>query len=309
MIYRYHIGGLSVASDIQIAGARPVPGVAGPDVTIEQGVVPLVLETATTSHRNWTADASRLLARTPKARFLVSDGQRIVYAPEPGFGVEDCAAFLGGSIFGFLMHQRGSIVLHASAVSIAGSAVLFCGPSGFGKSTLAAAMCQRGHGLLADDFCVVSFDPSGAPVIHSDARKHRLTEASLEALKPSGVEGAVAPDIAKYYVEPAVSAELGTIPLEAVHVLARGTEPAIEALSTAEAARALSRNAYRPIVVRKMGQTQLYLDAATIILRHASVSRLTLSSALESLDTAIALIERDLHGMKNSNSASEGRLR
>lgn len=293
MTYRYHIAGLAVVSDIAIPGARQVASDASPDVTIARGDVPERLEGATIVQKMWWADASRLLAHTPKGRFLVSEGRSIAYAPEPGFEAVDCAPYLGGSVFGFLMHQRGAIVFHASAVVIDGQAMLFCGPSGMGKSTLAAGLCQRGHGLLADDFCAVSFDAAGTPAINPDARMHRLTEASLAALKPSGVGGRVASNAHKYYVQPAIAAPSERVALGRAYILDRGHMPAIEPLNTAEAADALNRNAYRPTVVRRMGQAQQYLDAITAILRHADVRRLRLSSALDSLDATIALIERD----------------
>lgn|GEM_PF-686989 len=47
--------------------------------------------------------------------------------------------------------QRGGLVFHASAVVIDGSLVAFTGPSGRGKSTLAAACFANGHVHHSDD--------------------------------------------------------------------------------------------------------------------------------------------------------------
>jgi len=49
------------------------------------------------------------------------------------------------------MSNGGPIVMQASAVAIAGRALLIEGPPGSGKSTLALALIDRGAGLIGDD--------------------------------------------------------------------------------------------------------------------------------------------------------------
>ncbi len=57
------------------------------------------------------------------------------------------------------------IVLQASAVSIAGRALLIEGPPGSGKSSLALALIDRGAGLIGDDG--VTLTPAGDKLIAS----------------------------------------------------------------------------------------------------------------------------------------------
>jgi hypothetical protein len=47
--------------------------------------------------------------------------------------------------------MRGDLVLHASAVELGGRAVLFCGPTLRGKSTLARALGEAGCRVLGED--------------------------------------------------------------------------------------------------------------------------------------------------------------
>lgn len=50
-----------------------------------------------------------------------------------------------------LLHLRGELTLHASAVEIDGQVVAFLGEKQMGKSTTASCFVKRGHRLLSDD--------------------------------------------------------------------------------------------------------------------------------------------------------------
>ena len=50
-----------------------------------------------------------------------------------------------------LLAMRSDLVLHASAVEVGGRAVVFCGPSQRGKSTLARVLGEGGRALLGED--------------------------------------------------------------------------------------------------------------------------------------------------------------
>ena len=56
------------------------------------------------------------------------------------------------------------LALHASVVDVDGRAVAFLGATRHGKSTLAAALARRGHGVLSDDCCVLCRTATGFDV-------------------------------------------------------------------------------------------------------------------------------------------------
>jgi len=84
-------------------------------------------------------------------RFRVRRGREIVVAAEPGADSTFLRVCLLGPALAALLHQRGLLVLHGSALKMNGQGIAFLGGKGWGKSTLAAYMHSRGHTFLADD--------------------------------------------------------------------------------------------------------------------------------------------------------------
>ena len=96
-------------------------------------------------------------------RFWVHDGTEIVLAPASDAREDDLRLIVWGTAFGALLHQRGLLGLHASAIMVPEGSVAFAGPSGVGKSTLATACWQQGYPILADDICVIAAADDGTP--------------------------------------------------------------------------------------------------------------------------------------------------
>src|SRR5215217_1715114 len=92
--------------------------------------------------------------------FLVRGGRDIIVDPSPGLDERMLRLFVLGPVLAILLRQRGHLLLHASAVAVADEAVLFLGSSGWGKSTMAAALHARGHGLVTDDVAVLRVEES-----------------------------------------------------------------------------------------------------------------------------------------------------
>jgi hypothetical protein len=87
-----------------------------------------------------------------------------------------------------ILHQRGYAVIHGNAVVMNDQAYIFSGPSGIGKSTLAATFHQRGFGLLADDIVAIRFDEEGIPWALPSFPHVKLWEDAIESLELSEEE-------------------------------------------------------------------------------------------------------------------------
>jgi hypothetical protein len=111
------------------------------------------------------AKPGQLLQRMPGiASYLARDGATIDVAAEQGADAGAVDLFLNGTARAALIHQRGELPLHAATLvpPRGNGAVAFCGPSGIGKSTLAAELSRRGWLLIADDTTRLTFDGTQA---------------------------------------------------------------------------------------------------------------------------------------------------
>ena len=166
----YRSSGLRLVSEIALPGLILDPDCDDDfDVVVRYGPVPESLPGAVAVGPTWQIlDGTFLVTIPGVARFLLTGGREIVVELIPGSTPQDVAIFLIGTVFGILLHQREHIVLHASAVRVGAKAVLFCGASGAGKSTIAAALGGHGFPLVTDDVCAVALDGEKGPVVLPD---------------------------------------------------------------------------------------------------------------------------------------------
>jgi hypothetical protein len=291
----YRVCGLSVASDVALPGLIEGRPGTPPEVTIRCAPVPADLAGATAKGPTWQAGPDQFLLHIPGiARFLLTGGREIAFAPESEDSLAHLPIFLIGTVFGILLHQRGQIVLHASAVQVQGRAVLFCGASGAGKSTLAAALGQRGYPVVTDDVCAIQIDGNPGPLVFPDGRQLKLWAQSIERLKLGDTRGArVRPELQKFYVEPQQSYS-EPLPLGAVYVLREARPPhaeGIERPNVVDAALALRRNAYRPLLIRRLNQKEDYFRAAAAVVNAAGIFYLTRTLDFAKMPDVIGTLE------------------
>jgi hypothetical protein len=191
-----------------------------------------------------------------------------------------------------LLRQRGYLVLHASAVACRHRAAVFLGASGWGKSTLAAALHQRGFPFIADD--VVAIDTGKAvPVVLPGVPQVKLWPDAVAALHEDTAalprvhpqfEKRVRPLSAPIVTEPA--------PLGRLYVLADGPAPALEPVAPREALVELLRHSYGARTLQHVRREAHFLQCAAVA-RAVPVARLAYPRALERLPEAIRLVEAD----------------
>lgn len=189
-MYTYAAYGLTIGSSFELPELPSQPSVIGePDVVFARGDVDPVSESVdATDGRRVTADKSECrLTYDAFGSFRVTDGKRVVYDPKSPdvVGTKVVRRLFENEMLGVALHQRGRLVLHASAVSVDGAGAIFLGPRGVGKSTTAAAFHQAGHPILEDDIVSIRFD-DGAPVVDPGIPEMRLEPDAVEGLSIEG---------------------------------------------------------------------------------------------------------------------------
>jgi hypothetical protein len=286
--------GLNVDSDLENQsldyGARVL------DVEIRLGKVP---ETLPNAHHMGpiyqVAPASFLLKLHKIARYLVLNGSQICIEPEPEASPDAVRLFLFGSVFGALLHQRGLLPLHGSAIQTRRGAVVIAGASGSGKSTIACAFSRRGYSVLTDEIAAIETGDSpvvlpGHPflLLWADAlRRMKLESAPLAHVRP-GLEKFILPLGERFAKDP--------MPLHAIYVI----EPTNFELSGPVPVKGLRKietliqNTYRPRFVEHMKLEQEHIKQITSVAERVPVARISRPRHGFAVEQLVDLLERHL---------------
>lgn len=226
--------------------------------------------------------------------FEVRDGRDITIDPAPGATDDYLRVFLLGGALGLLLHQRGMLVLHASAVAAYGGAVAFVGNSGEGKSTTAAALHARGHAMLADDMVAlgmrgrVPLMPPGFPRL-----KVWPEVASALGLAMAELHEFNADDERRDW-RSAGTFSTAALPLGRIYVLETaddGEAPSIERLSAQDGFAALIQYSYAVGLLGQSGSTPAYLRQCVALVSSTPMFVLRRERRLADLSAIAGLID------------------
>ena len=246
-----------LAYGIRITTSFPLddlPLADGPtDVTVRSGRVSESLVDSLMSGTRSFENPGAKFRFSPRAMYarwdrvgkvLVRDGNEVIVERESGATTEDLGPFLTGPVLAALLHQRGCFVLHASCISINGAAAVFVGPKGYGKSTLAAHLRARGHGLLSDDI-VPLLTRDDKVWIEPGFPRIKLYDDSIEAI---GADPADFPTIhrfaSKRSMQTKETRDTGPVPLRAIYILNESSKFRITKPSPADAFIEVMKNVH-----------------------------------------------------------------
>lgn len=245
------------------------------------------------------ADDEQHLAWPEVASFRIVGTDLIEVTPHPDTPEAYLAFPLLGPVLALLLHLRGILVLHASAVEINGRSAVFVGDKMAGKSTTAAAFLRAGHRLLTDDLLAVDLSDLARPLILPAFAQLKLSDEASAAVHLPGAEALplVYEAFEKRQHRLAGDFSLDAIRPDLLYVLDRGgSEPEAEQFAGVDALTAVMRFSY----VTRFGRAALagrrqadHMRRCAALSQTMRVARLGIPADLDRLDELVRFVEAD----------------
>ncbi|HZW26303.1 MAG TPA: hypothetical protein VFF26_12535 [Gallionella sp.] len=250
--YLYRLYGLLAASDLPLPELFTVAG-GQPQIFFRYANIPQDrLEERKQLGPFHTVSPGRLWLHVPNiARFLVLDGKEVWIDPSPGIDEDSIRVFLLGACVGALLMQRGLLVLRGCAVRVGDGCILCLGDSASGKTTLAAALMQRGHAVLSDDIVAIDNKNCAIPgfpdlkLWHDAAKKLGIPTEGLRRTRSC---------IEKFHVPLGDFFQNHPLPVRRIYALQpdNSTEFRLEHIAGMERFSCLHACSYRPLYIESM---------------------------------------------------------
>lgn len=289
----YTVFGLGVDAEMPLPTL--VPGATQTDVVIRWGTVSRCPDSSEDT-REFVVRASpeEVCFQLPTGvACLVKQGREIIVEAEAHVSPNLLCHVVSGMPLAMLMHQRGHLILHASAVAMGDRVVAFLGHSGQGKSTTAGSLHQRGHSLITDDILALDLSSRQPIMVLPSYPQMRLLPASVQSL---GSSPDSLPRIFPTGDKRSRQLETGfhgtPLPLRGIYVLTDGDRHQITPMSASQAFLAVTEQSYPPqsLLQATHTATQKFQQTTTLV-QQVPVYRLERPRNLEALTTLAQFIE------------------
>jgi len=291
-MYSYSAYGLSIRSEL------PLPELLsgeGADVVIRLGAVDRACPpTAIEGEHFWATADEFCFFRREVGSLFVSGGREITVDPAPGADDQLIRLFLLGPALAALLHQRGMLMLHASAVAVDGAAIAFLGQSGSGKSTTARALYDSGCRLVADDVVAVDVRGRSGPIVLPAFPQLKLWPESAAALGDDPLTlPTLHPQLEKRRYGAVRRFSPKPLPLGRVYLLRPGRAQEVAPLGPREALVELVRHSFCARLLPAGGAVR-HLRQCSMLASSVPIRRLTRSRSLEALARFTSFVEDEV---------------
>lgn len=301
-MHKYWGFGLNIESDIEFPELLPIEFDKA-DINIYEKSVPQQLESGDIVKKvNVAMNATEYLHTIPNvANYYAANGNEICIQPQPGADKKSVRLFLLSNAIAAILHQRGMIPMHASAVYHDDGIVLFCGRSGAGKSTTATALQQKGYTVFSDDVCVLKNDESNQLVALPSYPMIKLWEDSFTkiGLEAAVEENKIRPEMAKYARFYHDEFDISAQKIKRVFILETGNlneHIEIKKMGPIAAFKLLQQNTYRHVQMNGMKKRDIHFAMISKLAGEVSVYKISRPAIGNTIEELIVTIQSNLAG-------------
>ena len=292
-MYFYKAYGLGIRSEIQLP--ELLVGSRAFDVDIKREKIASNFKRQMKDDCFWANDSELFRLYPNISSFLIRQGREIIVDPNAGVNENIIRPYLLGNIFGSLLHQRGLLVLHGSAVMMNGKAVVILGPSGSGKSTAAASLISKGYSLVADDVIAINGDINGFLFVYPSFPQLKLFSDVAVSL---GYDPKILPydhpEESKLVVRFTSEFSSDPIPLARIYILKKGDPTNIIRLGQMESMIKLVQNSYAVKSLNARANLSSHFSQCTKVAKYVPICRFIRPFDIDSLPDFANALENDV---------------
>jgi hypothetical protein len=311
---------MEISSEIELPGMIEGSGI--PDVKIIQGEVDQSLVTgAEVEGPNYLVTGDDVyLWWDDIGKVRISKGELVTVEPASDLESADelnMIPFILGPVMALMLHQRGFLVLHGSAVNIklgkssggidsAGdemtSAVAFLGHRGNGKSTTAIHLYVAGYPLVADDILAIKFSQDGKPVVYPGYPHVRLSDEAYHQVKDrTDILTPIRTLAGKVFCDASHEFSPEPVNLERIYVIEKipeeeGGSTGISVLKSQENLIDLIRHSVANRIFQHTSQKENLINCSQLV-NNIKVKRLEVVHSFENIRDLIQAVEGDWNNL------------
>lgn len=293
-MHRYTAYGLHVASDLPLPELSEAAGPCEPEVLVRCARIDAASAATDEASLLWARAGDCCLRYAGAATLHILQGRQILVDPFDGVDERTVRLLLLGPALAVLLHQRGMLVLHGSAVAMPSGVAAFVAEKGEGKSTLAAALQARGHPLVADDLVAVQLDDPGVVRVPCGFPQLKLSPEVLRELgRQPEAHPRLHPDFEKRAHRVDAVAEGRALPLSRIYVLKTAGAESIQTLPPQQRFVELVRHSYVAALLQPTGESAAHFRQVVELAGRVPVLSLRRPRELSRLKQVAALVEAD----------------
>ncbi len=304
--FRYIIYNLNIASELELPELMPAIIENNPDVNIKFGPVPERLSGDIVVNKTQAQIAHNqfLFKADDIGTYYVTDGNQIIIDADIKADLSSIRLFLFGSVMAALLYQRNCFLLHASAVQKNGVGFVFVGKSGYGKSTTAAVLVERGYKLVSDDLCMMLIDHNASVVLWASYPGMKLWHDSIDYLdwdrnsinEKKNIRP-VRAGIEKYRVDVVEDDRYqpGSFKLGGIYFLSKnGRKCVLKNLSGIDAVDHLLKGSYRSGQLEGLGGREQHFQTCCRIAKKLKIKKAIRPNARHNINHFVDMIQQDI---------------